>query len=82
MGVQNKLSGRVENCVPRWFGHLERMAKMVYDLGVYGSRGRGRTTTVWMNGVKKALTNRGLTLEQARVTGHYIAEWRGLVKKA
>ena len=41
MGVQNKLSGRVENFVLRWFGHVEiiddeRMAKRLYDSGVQG----------------------------------------------
>ena len=50
--VQNKLSGRVENCVLRWFGHVERMddermAKRVYDSGVQGRRGRGRPTRVY-----------------------------------
>ena len=36
MGVQNKLSGRVENCVLRWFGHVERMPERLYDSGVQG----------------------------------------------
>ena len=34
---------------------------------------------VWMDGVKEAVTNRGLTLYLARVTVHDGAEWRGLV---
>ena len=25
LGVQNKMSVRVDKCVPRWFGHVERM---------------------------------------------------------
>ena len=77
--VQNKLSGRVENCVLRWFGHDERMddegmAKRVYDSGVQGIRGRGRPARVWMDGVKEAVINRWLTFEQARVTVHDRAE--------
>ena len=52
--MQNKLSGRVENCVLRWFGHVERMndermANRVYDSGL-----QGRLTRVWMDGVKEA----------------------------
>ena len=35
-----------------------------------------------MDGVKEAVTKRGLTLEQARVTLHNRAEWRGLVNTA
>ena len=43
---------------------------------------RGRPTRLWMDGVKEAVTNRGLTLEQARVTVHDRAEWRSLVNRA
>ena len=86
VGVQNKLSGRVETYVLRCFGHLERMddkimAKSVYDSGVQGRRSRGRPTRVWMDRVKEAVTNRELTLDQARVTVHDRAEWRGLVNR-
>ena len=34
-----------------------------------------------MDGVKESITNIGLNLEQARVTVHDRAEWRGLVKR-
>ena len=56
VGVQNKLSGRVENCALKWFGHVdrmddERMADRVYDSGLQGRQGRGRPTRVWMDGV-------------------------------
>ena len=39
--VQNKLSGRVENCVLRWSGRVERMddermPERLYDSGVQG----------------------------------------------
>ena len=85
--VQNDLSGRVGRCVLRWFGHIERMseervAKRVYDSGVDGRRGRGRPNRVWMDGVKEALHERGLTLEQARVNVHDRAEWRRLLNVA
>ena len=47
VGMMRDLAGRVENCVLRWFGHLERMdgermAKRIYGSGVVGGRGRGR----------------------------------------
>ena len=46
------------------------MAKRIYDSGVDGRRGRGRPNMGWMEGVKSALRNRGLTLEQAREDVH------------
>ena len=41
VGMQNKVLGRVENCVLRWFGYVERMddermKKRVHDSGVQG----------------------------------------------
>ena len=62
-----------EKCVLRWFGHVERMddermAKRVYDSGVLGRRGRGRPMRVLMDGLMETVTNRGMTLEQARET--------------
>ena len=33
----------------------------------------------WMEGVKTALRNRGLTLEQAREYVHERSVWRGLI---
>ena len=84
VGVMRDLAGRVESCVLRWFGHVERMdgermAKRIYDSGVEGGRGRGRPIMGWMEGVKKALRNRGLTLEQAREYVHERSVWRGLI---
>ena len=58
------LSGRVEKCVLRWFGHVERMygermAKKIYNSGVEGTRGRGRPNRVWMDGAKKPSVKEG-----------------------
>ena len=39
----------------------ERIAKSVYEPGVEGRVGRGRPSRVWMDRVRKALNNRGLT---------------------
>ena len=55
------------------------MAKGIHDLGVDGRRGRGRPYMGWMEGVKKPLRNRGLTLEQAREDVHDRLLWRGLI---
>ena len=87
VGVQINMSGRVERCVLRWFGHVERMndermAKRVYVSGVDGRRGRGRPNRVWMDGVKEALNKRGWTLEQAKTTVHDRVEWRRMVNGA
>ena len=41
VGVQSDLMGKVEKCVLRWVGLVERMvAKRVYGSGVDGRRGR------------------------------------------
>ena len=53
----------------RWFEHVEqindkRIAKRVYESGVEGRLGRERPNIMWMDGVKKALNDSGLTLEQ------------------
>ena len=84
VGVMRDLAGRVESCVLRWFSHVEcmdgeRMAKRIYDLGVEGRQGRGRPIMGWMEGVKTAVRNRGLNLEQAREIVHDRPVWRGLI---
>ena len=61
---KRKLSGRVDYCVLRWFGHVERMAKKVMISDVEGNRCRGRPRLGWMDGVKKALGERGMSVEQ------------------
>ena len=57
------MSGRVEKCAQRWFGHVERMdgermAKKIYESGVKGTRGRGKPNRVRMDDVKAALSER------------------------
>ena len=41
--------------------------------------GRGRPNMGWMEGVKSALKNRGLTLERAREIVLERPVWRGLI---
>ena len=54
----------------RWVGHVEtmddyRMARRVLMAEVSGGRVRGRPSFGWMDGVKVALGNRGMTVEAA-----------------
>ena len=56
--------------VLRWFGHVERMdeycmARRVLMAEVRGGRVQGRSKLGWMDGVKVALGNRGMTVEAA-----------------
>ena len=67
-GIERKLASRA---VLRWFGHVERMdaylmARRVLMAEVSGGRVRGRPRLRWMDGVKVALGNRGMTVEAAR----------------
>ena len=69
-GIDNELTSRVDQRVLRWFGHLERMdeyrmARRVLMAEVSGGRVRGRPRLDWMDGVKVALGNRGMTVEAA-----------------
>ena len=53
--------------VPRWSGHVVRMdeyriAKRVLMAEVSEGRVRGRPRLGWMDGVKEALGNRGMTV--------------------
>ena len=64
VGELSDLSGRVEKCMLRWFGHVERvdgesMVKRVYDSGVEGRWGRGIPYRGWMDRVKLPLSERG-----------------------
>ena len=64
------VSGRADQRVLRWFGHVERMdayrmARRVLMAEVSGGRVQGRPRLGWMDGVK-ALGNRGMTVEAGR----------------
>ena len=54
-----------------------RMARRVAK--VSGGRVRGRPRLVWMDDVKVALGNRGMTVEAARQCAKDRKEWRALV---
>ena len=70
-GIERELASIADQRVLRWFGHVERMdeyrmAKRVMMAEVSGGRVRGRPRLGWMDGVKVALGNRGMTVEAAR----------------
>ena len=70
--------------VLRWFGHVERMddyhmARRVLMAEVSGGRVRGRQRLGWMDSVKVALGNRGMTVEAARQCAKDRKAWRALV---
>ena len=55
------------------------MARMVLMAEVSGGRVRGRQRLGWMDGVKVALGNRGMTVEAAQQCAKDRKEWRALV---
>ena len=83
-GVVRDLAGRAEQCVLRWFGHVERMeegrlVKRIVRSSGKGGNLRGRPRKGWMDSVKEAVKVRGGTLEQSRVTVRERSEWRAFV---
>ena len=83
-GIERELASRADQRVLRWFGHVERMheyrmARRVLMAEVSGGRVRGRPRLRWMDGVKVAMGNRGMTVEAARQCAKDRKEWRALV---
>ena len=83
-GIDRELASRADQRVLRWFGHVERMdkcriARRVQMAQVSGGRVRGGPRLGWMDGVKVALGNRGMTVEAARKCAKDRKEWRALV---
>ena len=55
------------------------MARMVFMAELSGGWVRGRPRLGWMDGVKVALGNRGMTVEAAHQCAKDQKEWRALV---
>ena len=67
----------------RWVGQVERMneyrmARRVLMAEVSGGRVRGRLRLGWMDGVKVALGNRGMTAEDVGQCAKDTKDWRAL----
>ena len=70
-GIERELASRADQRVLRWFGHVERMdeyrmARRVLMTKASGGRVRRKSRLGWMDGVKVALGNRGMTVEAVR----------------
>ena len=83
--VRRRAASRADQRVLRWFGHVERMdeygmARRVLMAKVSGGRVRGRPRLGWMDGVKVALGNRGMTVEAALQCAKDRKELRALVQ--
>ena len=79
-GIERELASRADQRVFRWFGHVERMheyrmARRVLMAEVSGGRVRGRPRLGWMDGVKVALGNRGMTVDNALKIGKRGEPW-------
>ena len=85
-GVRKELAARVDMNVLRWFGHLvrmdnERLTKRVLNASVSGRNVRGRPKYGWMDGVKKALNDRGMNVIEANERARNRNEWRAIVNR-
>ena len=84
-GIDRELASRANLRVLRWFGHVERMdeyhrmARKVLMAEVSGGLVRGRPRLGWMDGVKVALGNGGMTVKAARQCAKDRKQWRALV---
>ena len=68
-GVVRRRTGAAEQSVLRWFGHIERMEKDQLVKKIIGSEARGvrlqgRPRMGWMDAVKRAFNERGLSVKQ------------------
>ena len=54
----------------------DQLVKKIMGSDVRGMRLRGRTQMGWMNGVKRALNKRGMSVEQGRMIVHDRGECR------
>ena len=83
-GIERELASRADQRVLRSFGYVERMdeyrmARSVLLAEVSEGRVRERPRLGWMDGVKVALGNRGMTVEAVRQCAKDRKEWRALV---
>ena len=84
VGVSRPMGVRAVEKLLSWFGHMERMkgerlTKRVYESEVGGARRRGRPPKGWMDAVKDALKERGMTVRNAKVICQSRSEWRAVV---
>ena len=78
-GTERKLASRADQRILRWFGHVQRMDEYRMARRVLMAEVSGRPRLGWMDGVKVALGNRGMTVEAARQWAKDPKAWRALV---
>ena len=83
-GIERELASRADQRGLRWFGHVERMdeyclARRVLMAEISGGWVWEKLRLDWMDGLKVALGNRGVTVEAARQCAKDRKEWRALV---
>ena len=83
-GIERELASRAVQRVLRWIGPVDRMdeyrmARRVLIAEVSGGWVPGRPRLGWMDGVKVALGNRGMTVEALLHSVKDRKEWRALV---
>ena len=83
-GIERELASRADQRVLIWFGHVERMdeyrmTRRVLMAEVIERLVRGKPRLGWLDDVKVALGNRGLTVEAARQCAKDRKKWRALV---
>ena len=79
-GIEMELESRADQSLLRWFMHVERMddyrmTRSLLMAEVSGGQVRGRPRLGWMDAVKVALGNRGMTVDSARKTGKSGEPW-------
>ena len=57
----------------------DQLVKRLVGSDVRGVRLRGRSQTEWMDGVKRAMNERGTYMEQGRIIMHDRSEYRAVV---
>ena len=72
------MSEQMDQCILRWFGHIERMednrlARKVYESEMQGPICRGRPCKGWIDGVKEVLSKRSLNIQKAE---ECIKDWQ------
>ena len=78
-----EISKKAQEARLRWYGHIlrreaESVERVVMDMEVQGSRGRGRPKTRWKDCIAKDLRERGLDVDAAQDRTH----WRQLIKNS
>ena len=84
-GIERELASRAHQRVLRWLGHVKRMdeyhmARRVLFAEVSGGWVWGRPRLGWMDVVKVAFGNGGMTVQAARQCARDRKEWRPLVQ--